>query len=244
MEGMSHAASATMVGAGVGEGEPRLPESFSFAWLEALIAEHTQGNDDPLTTKLDRFAVAGAILFGALGVLGALLLRNQLGLRILQIGVVLECLCMATLLANAGWQAWLGYRHQYETFARELDQQLVQYNVVVDAVCRYPLHVIAAQLRYVSDRKSRFIYRHGLLSGGIDKLGILPLLLAMYLQFKDWSFGDWKGMLDHIHWIGAFLLTMLLATYLVSWWGVRAKGRLDLYEMVLTEASIRSGDAF
>ena len=243
MEGTSHAASATAVEAGlVGEGALKPPAPFSFAWLEAFIARHTQGNDEPLTIKLDRYAILGAILSGALGALCGLLLHNQLGLRLVQIGLVLELLFVAAFLVSNARQAWLGYRHQHETFARELDQQLVQYNIIVDAIRGYPLAVIVTHLRYVRDRKSRFIYRHGLISGGLDKLGILPVLVAMYLQLKDWSFGDWKGLLDHVHGLGVVLLTILLMTYGLSWWGARAKGRLDLYEAVLMEASVRSED--
>jgi hypothetical protein len=243
MEGTSHAASATAVEAEqVGQGAPEPPVPFSFAWLEAFLAQHSQGNDEPLTTKLDRYTIVGAILFGALGVLCGLLLGNQLGLHLLQLGLVLELLFVAAFLVGNARQAWLGYRDQHETFARELDQQLVQYNIVVDAIRRYPFPVIATHLRYVRDRKSTFIYRHGLVSGGMDKLGILPVLVAMYLQLKDWSFGDWKGLLNHVHWLGFVLLMFLLMTYTVSWWGARAKGRFDLYEGVLAEASVRSED--
>ncbi|RUL67100.1 hypothetical protein EKH79_00395 [Dyella dinghuensis] len=243
MEGASRAASATTVDAEqLGEGALKLPAPFSFAWLEACIAEHGQGDNEPLTTKLDRYAILGAILCGALGALCGLLFRDQLGLRLMQVGLVLEWLFVAAFLVSNVRQAWLGYRHQYKTSARELDEHLRQYSTIVDAVRQYPLPVIATHLRYIRDRKSIFVYRHGLISGGIDKLGILPVLVAMYLQFKDWSFGDWKGMLDHVHWLGVVLLTALLMTYALSWWGVRAKGRFDLYEAVLAEASVRSED--
>ena len=241
MEGTSHAASATAVeGEQVGEGVLKPPAPFSFAWLEAFIAQHTQGDDEPLTTRLDRYAILGAILSGALGVLCGLVLRDQLGLHLAQIGLVLEWFFAAAFLVSNVRQAWLGFRHQHETFARELDQQLVQYNIIVDAIRSYPLAVIAVHLRYVRDRKSKLIYRHGLLSGGMDKLGILPVLAVMYLQRKDWSFGDWKGLLDHVHWLGSVLFLALLMTYAISWWGARAKGRFDLYEAVLAEASVRS----
>jgi hypothetical protein len=223
---------------GGGAGDP-FPESFSFAWFEALVAQHLRYNDKPITTKLDRCVLAGFALFGILGLLGGLLLRNQLGLRLLQIGFALQCVCITVYFVNAGRQAWLGYFRQHQSFARELDQQLLQYNAIVDAVRHYPDAVVSKYLRYVADRKSRFIYRAGLISGSTEKLGILPLLLAMYLQFKDWSFGGWKELFSHVHLLGNFLLSMLLATYLVSWWALRSKGRLDLYETVLTEALAR-----
>ncbi|GAB2583671.1 hypothetical protein ISP15_17070 [Dyella jejuensis] len=221
---------------------PKLLEPFNFAWLEALIAARAEDNGEPATTRLDRYAVIGVLLFGLLGVLGSLLFHNRLGLRLLQSGFALQWVCIAVVLVNAGWRAWLAYRHQHESFARDLDRQLAQYDEIINAVCRHSLPVIATHLRYVRDRKSRLVYRGGLISGGMDKLAILPLFLAMYLQFKDWSFGGWKALLDHVHMLSALLLSMLFATYLISWWAARAKDRLELYEMVLMEASVRSAD--
>ncbi len=48
MEGMSHAASAAAVEADSGKGASKVPGSFSFAWLGALIAEHAESNDEPM----------------------------------------------------------------------------------------------------------------------------------------------------------------------------------------------------
>lgn len=239
MEGRSHTVSDLPAPAGIGERAPNTPELFSFAWLEGVIVKNAPPDDEPITNKLNGYAFIAVILFGALGALGALLLRNQTGALILQIGIVLQWLCIAAALVNIGWRAWLAYRHQHEAFARDLDHQMVSYNAIVNTVSRYPQLAIRTHLRYVQVRKSRLIYRAGLFSGGFDKLGVLPLLLAMYLQFKDWTFGNWKAVLDHMHWLGVALLPFLLATYLVSWWAARAKGRLDLYEMLLAEASVR-----
>jgi hypothetical protein len=202
------------------------------------------GNDEPVNTKLDRCAVVGAILFGALGVLGALLLRHPLGVCVLPIGFVLQWLCKAVYFAQAGWQTWRAYRRQHDIFARDLDQQRVKYDVLVDAVRRYPLPVITTCLHFIRDRKSTIAYRAGRVSGGLDKMGVLPLWLAMYLPFKDWSFEGWRELLGHVHLLGNFLLSMLRVTYLISWWGVRAKGCLDLYERVLTEALVRRDEVF
>jgi hypothetical protein len=226
---------------GFGTGDP-CPESFSFGWLEALIAEHLPRKDDPIMTRLERYTFAGVIVFGVLGVLGALFLHNQLGVRILQAGFALQCLCIVAYLVTISRQAWHVYLYQHQTFAQDLDQQMVQYKAIAKAVRHYPDAVISTHLRYVAGRKSRLIYRTGFISGSTEKLGILPLLLAMYLQFKDWSFGGWKELFDHVHLLGNFLLSMLLAAYLVSWWALRSKGRLDLYETVLTEALVPGED--
>jgi hypothetical protein len=67
---------------------------------------------------------------------------------------------------------------------------------------------------------------------------ILPLLAVLYLQIKDWSFGDWKGLLNHVHLIGNALLWIFLITYCIAWWGARAKRRLEVYEALLTETGV------
>ncbi|WP_233841480.1 hypothetical protein [Dyella sp. 2HG41-7] len=223
-------------------GASPVSEAFSFAWLESRLAPYVQVDDDPVINKLVRFALAGMVLFGGLGVIAGLTLRNQLGLHLLYVGLALELLCGMTALLNALRQAWRDYQQQHTDFARGLDEKLVPYNDVVDAIRHYPLSVIDTHLRYVRDRKSRLTFRAGVLSGGLEKFGVLPLLLALYLQFKDWSFGDWKGITDHVHWVGYCLLCLLIPTYIVSWWAVRTKSRLELYEVVLTEASVRESD--
>jgi hypothetical protein len=238
MEVTGFAAPAMPEETGPRVGDP-LPESFSFGWLEALIAQYQRDGDKPIATKLERLAFVGVLFFGALGLLCGLLLRNQLGVRLLQIGFALQCVFITIYLVTIARQAWLVYLHQHQSFARDLDQQMVQYDTVVDAVRQYPEAVISTHLRYVLARKSRLIYRTGFISGSTEKLGALPLLAAVYLQFKDWSFGGWKELFDHIHLLGNFLLSMLLAAYLVSWWALRSKGRLDLYESILSESLAR-----
>jgi hypothetical protein len=64
------------------------------------------------------------------------------------------------------------------------------------------------------------------------------LLALLYLQLKDWSFGDWKGLLDHVHLVGGLLLWILLIAYCIAWWAARTKGRLDFYEVLLMEAGV------
>jgi hypothetical protein len=241
MERMSSVVSDVLNGSGA-EIMPPAPEAFSFMWLESCIEQYLLVDDEPIATRLDRYAFAGAILFGGLGLIISQLFRNEFALRALQLGFALELLCLAVASLNACRQAWRFYQRQHKEFAQDLDEQLVPYNGLVDAVRRYPLSAICTHLRYVRDRKGRLAYRAGLISGGFEKFGILPLLAAMYLQFKDWSFGDWKALTDHVHAVGGVLLWGLMVFYAVSWWAVRTKGRLDLYEVILTEASARESD--
>jgi hypothetical protein len=239
MERMSSAVSDVSIGQGAEE-MPPAPEAFSFVWLESRLEQYVQADDEqPVTTRLDRYTFVGAILFGTLGVIIERLFPNRFGLCVLCVGFALELLCLVVVSLNTCLETWRFYQRQHKDFARELDERLVQYNDIVDAIRRHPLSVICTHLRYIRDRKGRLTYRAGLITGGFEKFGILPLLAAMYLQFKDWSFGDWRGFTSHVHLLGSVLLWVLMVLYATSWWAVRAKSRLDLYEIVLTEASVR-----
>lgn len=214
------------------------PQPFSFVWLEERISEYAQDVDDTTPTRLESFAFAAVLVIGGLAVLACLWLRNRLGQEILQIGVLLQWVCVAIFLVRLAYRAWQAYKQQYADFAKDLDVFYPRYRKVVDALRACPEQEVARCLRYVRDRKATLMYRHTLMSGSMEKIGILPLLALLYLQLKGWSVGDWKGLLDHVHWIGALLLWMLLLTYFIAWWGARIKGRLDIYEALLAEAEV------
>ncbi|RUL78958.1 hypothetical protein [Dyella choica] len=216
-------------------------QSFSFAWLEERIAEYVQDADDTAVTRFELYSLAGVVVFGGLVILINLLLRNRLGQLILQAGALLEWACVMIVCVRVGYRVWRAYKRQYLDFAMHLDDFYLRYRNVVDALRKCPADEVARYLRYVRDRKTTLLYRHALLSGGMEKLGILPLLALLYLQLKEWSFGDWKDLLGHVHLIGSILLWMLAIMYLVAWWGARIKGRLDVYEALLAEAGVEEG---
>jgi hypothetical protein len=209
---------------------------FSFVWLEKRIAECNQDIGDTVMTPLERYAVIGVIAIGGLSILAYLLLRNRLGLQIMQAGALLQWTLVLAFLIRMSYHGWRAYKRQYMDIATELDSFYVRYQHLIDDLRTYPAAEIDKHMRYIRDRKTALIYRHVLLSGGMEKIGILPLLALLYLQLKDWSFGDWKGLLDHVHLVGGLLLWILLIAYCIAWWAARTKGRLDVYEALLAEA--------
>ncbi|MCT8358620.1 hypothetical protein NLA05_20535 [Xanthomonas citri pv. anacardii] len=78
--------------------------------------------------------------------------------------------------------------------------------------------------------------RLGLFTGGIEKLGFMPVLLALYLQLKDWRFGDWT-VLSKITLIQGVLAFTLLFAFAMSWHLIRLRIRVQSYEQLLAEAN-------
>ena len=62
------------------------------------------------------------------------------------------------------------------------------------------------------------------------------MLAILYVQFKDWRFGDWQAI-GQVHMLGGLLLYALFLAYLLSWWLVGMGTRWDAYEALLIEAT-------
>jgi len=73
---------------------------------------------------------------------------------------------------------------------------------------------------------------HGSLYGWRAATGGLVVLAILYVQFKDWRFGDWQA-LGQIHALGGLLLWALFLIYLLSWWAVGLGTRWEAYEALL-----------
>lgn len=72
--------------------------------------------------------------------------------------------------------------------------------------------------------------------GGLQRLGPFPLLIALYLQFRGWKWGDWASAFD-VSLVGALLIFAMVLLYLLGWMLISMRTRLDTY-VALLEGSI------
>jgi hypothetical protein len=163
------------------------------------------------------------------------LIGGWLGMVVALCGLALELIALAAVLTIAFLDARRTFVRHGQQYSRELDTDYVGYRQLVDWLCSFPPQEIARRQRYLRDRKATLGYRLGLFTGGMERLGVLPVLVVLYLQFKDWGFGDWHA-LGQIHLIGALLLWALLLVYLIAWFLVGVKSRIDIYDALLSEA--------
>jgi hypothetical protein len=131
---------------------------------------------------------------------------------------------------------WRSLRQPHAEFALELDRTYKHYHRLVACLREYPHTELKRHHRYIKRRVASLAYNTGLFSGSMERLGIVPVLGVLYLQFKDWKFGDWTSLWGSVHIVGGLLLWALLLAYLASWWLIRLRSRLEAYEALLTEA--------
>ncbi|WP_057668579.1 hypothetical protein, partial [Xanthomonas citri] len=131
---------------------------------------------------------------------------------------------------------WPGFRHPYADHAEQMEREFHQYQSIVAALRRFPLEQRRRREAFMRDRRTNMHDRLGLFTGGIEKLGFMPVLLALYLQLKDWRFGDWT-VLSKITLIQGVLAFTLLFAFAMSWHLIRLRIRVQSYEQLLAEAN-------
>lgn len=174
------------------------------------------------------FALASAALLGRWLPISQVLLFAKVGFFIEIGGFAISLLLMLYREVPKLWRARRAH-------AVELDADYRSFLEVVAWLNRFPSDERVGRLRFVRDLKGRMSYRLGLALGGIERLGIFPVLIALYLQFKDWRWGDWAA-LANVNLVAGFLVWTMVLLYGVGWLLVSLKVRLDTYESLLAES--------
>ncbi len=207
----------------------------TFEQLDAKVDEYVKETEDAPPGKVERWAFAFGLFAAGAASLGGVLVGGHTGVVIVRIGLILELAGLGISLIAFLCRNWSSFRDSKRNYAKELDHDYGEYFRFVEWLRGYDAAELSRKLQYVRDRKSSMTFRLGLLTGGIERLGVLPVLVALYFQFKDWEFGDWQAF-GQVNLAGGLLLWALLLLYLGGWWLIRLRLRLDTYEMLISEA--------
>lgn len=208
----------------------------SFELLDEWISEYVKTVDPKSQTgHWERWTFAlGMFVPGVCAPIGVWL-GNETGLLLVRAGLLAELVLLGTSLVLLARREWATFARANLTYAKEMDASYRLYRGVVQKLRKFSRGEIQRRLRFVESLRGRVAYRMGLFTGGMERLGVVPVLVVLYLQFKDWRFGDWES-LSKINLIGGLLLWFLLISYLLSWWIVGRKNRIDMHESLLRDA--------
>lgn len=153
------------------------------------------------------------------------------------VGVWMACLGYAPGFARSAYVAvralWLWRSQQIA----QLDHDFDQFSALQSWVACHSSESVAERLRFVQFAQQRMTMKLGMLAGGLDKLGVIPLVVALLIQLKVYA--DWDGVPLWQVLLGLFVAV----TYLVAFVGSLMRSRLQLYETVLAEALHRKEGA-
>lgn len=205
--------------------------------IDALAARHPEHRP----TWVDSVLLLGSTLLPLALLLPLLWIEDEAHGRWVLVALVVQWASVLLFASRKLRSLRRRFRDAHRHFADELDDDFSAFRDVIDWLARYPVEALASRMRYVRLRRETLLYRLGLVTGGLDKLGILPLVVAAWLQFKDLRLQNITD-LGSINLVGIVLLALLATAYLASWWLLRLSTRLDVCAALLHEALLARGE--
>ncbi|HKR75612.1 MAG TPA: hypothetical protein VJR95_03050 [Rhodanobacter sp.] len=112
-------------------------------------------------------------------------------------------------------------------YAEVLDYDMPHHLDLIEWLRTFPRERLEVMSAFASHRLDRFRSKLPLLTGGVEKLGFLPLAAALFLQFKDMH---WPL---HPNWLEIVLIGALMSIYWLSMLQLSLRFRLELYDALL-----------
>jgi len=219
--------------------------ALTFSWLYEQVQAYTSTTVYPKASRLERWSLWTGLAATALGLTAATLPESvvpaTLALRILKLCLIIEVagfvLSFVLMLSREGRQ----YLQPRLSHAIEMDDAFHHWQLLVERLRKYPQAEREHRLRFVSRLRTNMTERMGLMYGGLQKLGPFPILIAIYLQFREWKWGDWSGAFD-VNPVAGILIFGLVLMYLMGWVFIGMRVRLDTYASLLEASLVEVAD--
>jgi hypothetical protein len=123
-------------------------------------------------------------------------------------------------------------RNASKSWSAILDHDAPHFLSIVTWVRTFPRDKIVTSRRYLKHRSDLYLTKQSWIIGPTDRLGLLPVMLAIWLQFKDFRF-EWPPTANWLSYaLSVGIVTLYLATQMMS----KAHFRGLVYLAVLDEA--------
>jgi hypothetical protein len=134
------------------------------------------------------------------------------------------------------WTLLREFRRHREGFVEQFDHDVEQFREFAGRLASYPRQILESQARYARLGQDRLGSRLVTMLGGIERLGVLPLLLSAIVVLRNWS-----DLTATPTWLVALAL-MAAWMWIVGWCAAEFRRRLQLYEFLLEEALRQHAD--
>jgi len=223
-----------------------VPEpGLTFSWLYRQVQQYNEQSIHPKASRLERWALGTGVAATAAG-----LTAGMLPVSVLPLSWALMALTACLAIEVSGFTLFLflmlkreggQYLRPRLSHAAEMDANFAYWTHLVKQLSAFPAAEREGRLRFVLALQKTMTDRMGLMYGGLQKLGPFPVLVALYLQFRTWTPGDWAGGFDVNPVLGLLIFSMVLL-YALGWVLVGMRTRLDVYSALL-DASLKDAPA-
>ncbi|MDQ3510603.1 MAG: hypothetical protein M3414_02740 [Pseudomonadota bacterium] len=148
-----------------------------------------------------------------------------------QLGTAVACLAFLPYFCRSLFVVARSMLRWKPEQVEQLDHDIEQFRKLDQWLSRFPREQIVEHLRFTRATQARLTQKVGLLGGSMDKLGVIPVAVALGLQLQavtgDTQLPLWQSV----------LALFLAITYAIAFVGALMRSRLQLYETVLAEAA-------
>lgn len=134
------------------------------------------------------------------------------------------------------WTLLCEVRRHRDGFVEQFDHDVEQLRQLAYRLACYSRQILESQARYARLGQDRLGSRLMVLLGGVERLGILPLLLSAIVVLRNSS-----DLTATPTWL-VVLAIMAAWMWIVGWWAAEFGRRLQLYEFLLEEALRQHAD--
>ncbi|HEL3737136.1 TPA: hypothetical protein UMU63_002073 [Stenotrophomonas maltophilia] len=216
-------------------------QELTFHWLYQRVQGLAEHSIYPKAGRIETWSFRAGIVAAVVGVLSSQLPDRWVPLTVTSPFVTA---CLVVELSSFVVAGILAARRGIRQFsqprlshAQEMDTEFAHWQVVITDLRCFPRVERERRLKFVSTLRTNMIERMGMMYGGLQRLGPFPLLIAFYLQFRGWKWGDWASAFD-ISLLSALLIFGMVLLYAVGWMLIGLRTRLDTY-VALLEGSIQ-----
>jgi hypothetical protein len=224
------------------EGVPAQTSELTYSWLYEQVQSRADLSIYPKPSQVEKWSFRLGLAAAGVGLLVAAASPSVIPL--IQAAVVTSiCLLIevggfivgGVLTAKREWRQYAKPRLSH---AEEMDGEFNHWRTLIESLREFPRNQREERLRFVTALRQGMTERMGLMYGGLQRLGPFPVLIALYLQFRNWKWGDWAGAFD-VNLVGGLLIFAMILMYAVGWMLMGIRTRLDTYVNLL-EAALRS----
>ncbi len=211
-------------------------ERFSFSELERRIDAMPDGPIGMLNRPrwqywLDVGGGVGMIVGLLPGLFFHLMTPQMWMLTMARIGLWMSIGFFLPGFIRAFWTLALLIRQGKRGDAAQLDHDFAAFSGLQSWLAKFPRQTVEQHSRFVQMAQTRVAAKLSLFGGGLERFGILPLLIAAAVQIKAFT----SEGLDIPLWQTLPALFIVI-TYLIGLNGAFMRLRMQLYEAVLGEA--------
>ncbi|GAB1595606.1 hypothetical protein [Lysobacter claricitrinus] len=167
-------------------------ENLSFEWLYERVSSYVAQTTTQGPSTLEKWASGIAFVAAGVGLLVAALspsvIAPSAALRTMKYALAAELLGFVVAVARMLWREVPRWCQLRANHALDMDREFGLWCVLVAEVRRFPRAQREQMLAFARRLREGMTYRMGLALGGVERLGVFPVLVALYLQFrKKWG---------------------------------------------------------